>query len=261
MRLSKEVAAVVAGGGSGMGEATARALAGRGVRVAILDWDRAGGERVAGEIKGLFCAFEPGDGRSIATALGKAREQHGQERILANCIVAVLAKRLVRPSKSGETFEIHGFEEFERTLRTNLFSVFATLSQCAGGMAAAPPLGPDNERGVIVNLSSIAAEDGQTGQVAYAAAKAGIAAMALPAARDLAGYGVRVNTVLAGLIKTPAFDSLPDQTKKGLEATAVYPKRLGLAEEYAALVCHICENTLINGATLRLDGAVRLGAK
>ena len=255
------VAAVVTGAASGLGEATARRLARMGARVALFDMNREQGERVAGEIGGVFCEADVSDEASVDRALARAREAHGQERVLVNCAGIVHgAKTAARKRDTGEVVP-HPVAEFTRTIMVNLVGSFIMASRCAAGMLTLEPVTEDGGRGVIVHTSSIAAEDGQIGQIAYAASKGGVASMTLPMARDLARDGIRVVSIMPGLFHTPMFDSLPDDARKALAASVPFPSRLGHADEYAALVQHICENDMLNGCTIRLDGAVRLAPR
>src|SRR3954468_11425550 len=202
MKLDDSIAAVVTGAASGLGEATARALAARGGRVAVLDRDVEKGAKVAGEIGGLFAQVDVTSDEAVDSALAKAREAHGQERILVNCAgVANAAKTVGRDKTTGEPkpYPIH---QFELAIQINLIGTFRVLSQSAFGMVSLDPL-EDGERGLIVNTASVAAQDGQIGQAAYSASKAGVLGMALPIARDLMNEGVRVNTILPGVFETP----------------------------------------------------------
>jgi NAD(P)-dependent dehydrogenase (short-subunit alcohol dehydrogenase family) len=261
MRLDHDVAAVVTGAASGLGAATARALAAKGVRIAVLDLNEAEGTRVAREIGGVLARCDVSDETSVKSALAAARAAHGQERILVNCAGIVSGKRIVRRNKDTGAVEPHDLASFARTVQINLVGTFLVTAHASAGMVTLPPLAPDGERGVIVMTSSVAAEDGQMGQIAYAASKGGVAAMTLPLARDLCRDGVRVVSILPGLFETPMFAALPDDARASLAASVPFPSRLGHAEEYGQLAVHICENVMLNGATLRLDGAVRLAIR
>ncbi len=261
MKIDSSLAAIVTGGASGLGEATARRLAALGAKVAILDLQRERGEKVAGEIGGLFCEADVTNDDSVDRALAAARAKHGVERVLVCCAGIGIAQRTV--SKKRETGELiaHDMALFRKVIEVNLIGTFRAVAKSALAMAALEPVTPDGTRGVIVTTASVAAQDGQIGQVAYAASKGGVMAMALPVARDLAGNGVRVSTILPGLFHTPMFDGLREDARQALAASVPFPPRLGRPDEYAALVETIIGNEMINGATIRLDGALRMAPK
>ena len=255
MNLNQDIAAIVTGGASGLGEATARALAAKGVRVAILDRDTARGTSVAEEIGGTFAEFDVADPASVTAALETARAAHGQERICVNCAgIAWAIKTVDREGKA------HDPAAFAKTVTVNLVGTFNVASQSAAGMSAAEP-GADGERGLIVNTASVAAFDGQIGQIAYSASKGGVVGMTLPMARDLSRAGVRVNAIAPGLFLTPMLQSLPQEAQDSLGAQVPFPARLGDPAEYAALVCHMAENRMLNGEVIRLDGAIRMAPR
>lgn len=258
MKLGSDISAVVTGGASGLGAATAAALAEAGVRVGILDVDEARGAESARACGGTFARCDVTSDDSVAAALAAVRAVHGQERILVNCAGIVLGRRTVRRVRETGAIEPHDTASFARVIAVNLGGTFRMVAASAAGMMAGPPLEPDGERGVIVMTSSVAAEDGQIGQVAYSASKGGVAAMTLPVARDFSKDGIRVVSILPGLFQTPMFDSLTDEARRQLEANVPFPPRLGLPSEYAALARHICENRMLNGVCLRLDGGIRL---
>jgi NAD(P)-dependent dehydrogenase (short-subunit alcohol dehydrogenase family) len=261
MKLGNDVAAIVTGGASGLGAATAKALANAGCKVAIFDLNRDAGEAVAKSIGALFVACDITDDTSAPLALATARAAHGRERILVNCAgIAIGQKTVSRDKATGEPVP-HSVAAFEKTIAINLIGTFRMIAACAASMVKLDPVCADGERGVIVCTASVAAEDGQIGQAAYSASKGGVAAMTLPIARDLARDGIRVNTILPGLFNTPMFAGLPDEARRSLEATVPFPSRLGEPAEYAALVRHICENVMLNGATIRLDGSLRLAPR
>ncbi|QZH73864.1 MAG: SDR family NAD(P)-dependent oxidoreductase [Erythrobacter sp.] len=265
MIIDASIAAVVTGGASGLGEATARALAGKGAKVAIFDMNAERGEVVAGEIGGVFCQVDVSDEASLDAGFAKARAAHGQERVLVNCAgIATIGKLTKRDRETGEISHLP-FETFAKTIKVNLIGTFQTMAKAATGMMAIDPVGePDGnsgERGVIINTASVAAEDGQIGQVAYAASKAGVKGMTLPVARDLMGEGIRVNAILPGIFHTPMMDSLPEKAQAALAASIPFPKRLGKPEEYAALACFMIEAEYMNAETVRLDGAIRMPPK
>jgi NAD(P)-dependent dehydrogenase (short-subunit alcohol dehydrogenase family) len=261
MQLGADISAVVTGGASGLGAATARALSAKGVKVSILDLNADAGAKVAQEIGGIYAPCDVTSESSVDAALAKARAAHGQERILVNCAGIAIAKRIVRRVKETNAAETHDLASFAKVIQINLIGTFLMMSKCSAGMLALAPLNPDGERGVMINTSSVAAQEGQIGQVAYAASKGGVASMTLPVARDLSRDGIRVCTILPGLFHTPMFDGLPDDARRALAASVPFPSRLGSPSEYAALACHICENTMLNGECIRLDGAVRLAPR
>lgn len=261
MEIGKTTPAIVTGGASGLGAATARRLAQSGVPVAVFDLNAERGEAVAAEIGGMFHMCDVTDEAQVDAAIAAAREKHGPERILINCAGIAVGKRLVRKDRETGAVSAHDVATFSRTVAINLIGTFTMIAKSAAAMTALDPLNSDNERGVIVCTSSVAAEDGQIGQAAYAASKGGVKAMTLPVARDLAKDGIRVCTILPGLFETPMFDGLPDEAKQSLAATVPFPSRLGKPEEYAALALHICQNTMLNGESIRLDGAIRLAPR
>lgn len=247
-------AALVTGGGSGLGAATAAMLAEAGCRVAVLDRDAARAEEVAGRIGGLAVTCDVTDEAGAADAVATAAARHGAARILVNCAGIGTAARIV--GRDGAM----PLAAFERVIRVNLIGTFNLLRLAATGMSTLDPLA-DGERGVIVNTASIAAYDGQVGQAAYAASKGGIVALTLPAARELARFGVRVMTIAPGLFATPLLAELPDEVQRSLGASIPYPARLGQPAEFAALVRSCVENPFLNGETIRLDGALRMAPR
>jgi NAD(P)-dependent dehydrogenase (short-subunit alcohol dehydrogenase family) len=248
------LAAVVTGGASGLGAATASLLAARGARVAVVDINQAAAEAQAAKIGGIGLACDVADGPSAEAAFAAAKAKHGPVRILVNCAGVGTAGRIV--GRDGPL----ALAAFERVVRINLIGSFNMLRLAAAEMSAADPLEED-ERGVIINTASIAAFEGQVGQPAYAASKGGVVGMTLPAARELARAGVRVMTIAPGLFRTPMVDGLPEETQRSLGASIPYPSRLGLPAEYAALVEHIVGNRFLNGETIRLDGALRMAPR
>jgi NAD(P)-dependent dehydrogenase (short-subunit alcohol dehydrogenase family) len=258
MQLGSDISAIVTGGASGLGEATARMLAGEGVKVAIFDLSEERGESVANEIGGTFCKVDVSDEGSVDAALEKARAAHGQERVLVNCAgIAPAAKTAARNKKTGEITP-HDFGLFAKTIQVNLIGTFHMCSKSAAGMIALDPVNDDGERGIMVSTASVAAQDGQIGQAAYAASKGGVESLTLPMARDLSRDGIRVMAILPGLFRTPMFDTLPDEVAAALAASVPFPSRLGSPTEYAALIRHMCENGMLNGTNIRLDGAIRM---
>ncbi|MCT4683155.1 MAG: SDR family NAD(P)-dependent oxidoreductase [Roseicyclus sp.] len=247
--------AIVTGGGSGLGAATARKLAGGGAKVAILDFDGARAAAVAEEIGGLACPVDVGDEAAVAEAVARAADWIGAApRIAVNCAGVGLAGRIV--GREGKL----AIDVFERTLRVNLFGTYNVMSHAARLMTEAEPT-ETGERGVIVNTASVAYEDGQVGQTAYAASKGAIAALSLPAARDLARHAIRVMAIAPGLFNTPMMEGLPPEVTEKITADIQFPARLGMPEEYALLVTQIVENSYLNGTTIRLDAATRLPPK
>jgi NAD(P)-dependent dehydrogenase (short-subunit alcohol dehydrogenase family) len=261
MQLGKDIAAVVTGGASGLGAATGKALAGKGVKVAILDLNAEAGEKLAKEIGGTFAKCDVTSEPSVDAALAAARKAHGQERILVNCAGIGVAKRITRRVKETNAIEPHDLATFAKVIQVNLIGTFLMMSKSAMGMQGAQPIGDDGERGVMICTSSVAAQDGQIGQVAYAASKGGVASMTLPVARDLSRDGIRVVTILPGLFLTPMFAGLSEEAQKSLAASVPFPSRLGKPAEYAALAVHICENAMLNGECIRLDGSLRMAPR
>jgi NAD(P)-dependent dehydrogenase (short-subunit alcohol dehydrogenase family) len=254
MRLEGQ-AVLVTGGGSGLGEAVARAAAAQGARVAVLDVNAAGAERVAGDIGGLALHCDITDSTSVQAALQAAKAAHGPARVLMNVAGIGGARRIVQ--KDGTAAPL---ADFERVVRVNLVGTYNVTRLVAAHMAALAPL-VDGERGVIVNTASVAAFDGQVGQEAYAASKGGIVGMTLPLARDLAQWGVRVCTLAPGLFATPLMNELPETVQKSLADSIPFPKRLGHPEEFAALALHVVANGHLNGEVIRLDGALRMAPR
>jgi len=253
-------AAVVTGAASGLGEATARALAAAGVKVAVFDRDAAKGAEVAASIGGVFCQVDVTSDASVDAGFTQARAVHGQERILINC--AGIGNAVKTASRARETGEIKHFplDAFNLIIQVNLVGSFRCIAKSAAGMLTLDPLA-DGERGVIVNTASVAAEDGQVGQAAYSASKGGIVGMTLPIARDLMGEGIRVNTILPGIFNTPLMQGAPDKVKDALAASVPFPKRLGIPAEYASLALEMCRNGYFNGEDVRLDGAIRMAPR
>jgi NAD(P)-dependent dehydrogenase (short-subunit alcohol dehydrogenase family) len=255
----KGVAAVVTGGASGLGAATARALAEKGAKVALFDLNAEKGEALAAELGGVFCAVDV-TGDSVDAGFAKARAAHGQERILVNC--AGTGNAIKTASRSREDGSIRHFplDAFDRIIQINLVGTFRCIAKSAAGMLTLEPLA-DGERGAIVNTASVAAEDGQAGQAAYAASKGGVVGLTLPVARDLMGDGIRVNTILPGIFDTPLLAQSPQHVRDALAASVPFPKRLGLPEEYAKLALTMIETVYFNGEDVRLDGAIRMAPR
>jgi NAD(P)-dependent dehydrogenase (short-subunit alcohol dehydrogenase family) len=257
MKLDSSISAVVTGGASGLGAATARRLAGHGVKVAIFDLNEDLGEALAKEIGGVFCKVNVTSTPEVDAAFAKARAAIGQERILVNCAgVGGGAKTVSRDRESGEVKE-YPLENFERIININLIGTFRCITKSAAGMLSLPVL-DDGDRGAIVNTASVAAEEGQIGQVAYTASKAGIVGMTLTIARDLASEAIRVNTILPGIFDTPLLGRAPEHVKAALSASVPFPKRLGRPEEFAQLAETMITDAYLNGEDVRLDGAIRM---
>ncbi|MGW8202261.1 SDR family NAD(P)-dependent oxidoreductase [Sphingomonas bisphenolicum] len=260
MKLDKNVAAVVTGAASGLGAATARALGAAGVKVAIFDLNSAVGLELAKEIDGIFCEVNVADAQSVSDGFVKARAAHGQERILVNCAGVGGPAKTVSRSRNDGSIKEYPMENFSRIIEVNLLGTFRCITKAAAGMMTLDPL-DNGERGAIVNTASVAAEDGQIGQVAYAASKAAIVGMTLPIARDLSSEGIRINTILPGIFETPLLGRLPDNIKNALHASVPFPKRMGTAVEYAHLALAMLENSYLNGEDVRLDGAIRMSPR
>ena len=256
----KGIAAVVTGAASGLGEATARELARRGARVAVFDRDSAKGEAVAAEIGGIYCDVDVTSDDKVAAAFAKAREAHGQERVLVNCAGVANAAKTVARDKETKAAKFYPLGQFELAIQINLIGTFRCIAHSAFGMVDLDPLA-DGERGCIINTASVAAQDGQIGQAAYSASKGGVLAMALPIARDLMNDGVRVNTILPGVFKTPMVAMMPENVQDALGAQVPFPKRLGKAEEYALLAAFIVETPYLNAEAIRLDGGIRMAPR
>lgn len=250
----KGMAAVVTGGASGLGEATARELAAAGAKVAILDLNEDLGQKMAKELGGVFAKCNVADEASVVAAFETARAAHGPARILINCAGIGIA------AKTTSKGVPHALDMFQRVININLIGTFNCIRIAATEMAAQDPT-ENGDRGVIVNTASVAAYDGQIGQAAYSASKGGVVGMTLPIARDLMNDGIRVCTIAPGLFGTPMLQSLPDNVKEALAATVPFPKRLGDPSEYGQLARHICENQMLNGETIRLDGAIRMAPR
>ena len=242
---------VVTGGGSGLGAGTARAFAAVGARVAVFDVNRAGAEAVAAEIGGIAAACDVADEASAAAAFAAARAAHGPCAVLVNCAGVATATLLLGPDGPIPLAEI------ERIIRINLLGTINMMRLAAAEMAIRDP-DHEGERGVIVNTASVSAYDGAVGQTAYAASKGGVAALVLPAARELARNGIRVLAIAPGLFETPMAMSMPDRVRGRIADTLMFPKRLGTPADYARLAIHMVENVLLNGEVVRLDSAMRM---
>lgn len=250
--------ALVTGGASGLGLATARRLAARGAVVTIIDLPSSAGADVATELGGFFAAADVTSAAQVKAAVAEAAT-HGTLRVVVNCAgIAPPAKVLDRDGNPGS------LDDFERIVRINLVGTYNVIAQAAAVMSRTEPAtegGEHGDRGVIINTASVAAFDGQIGQPAYSASKGGVHAMTLPIARELARYGIRVVTIAPGIMETPMLAGLPQPAQDSLGAQVPYPARLGRPDEYAALAMHIVENEYLNGETIRLDGAIRMAPK
>jgi len=248
------VAAIVTGGASGLGAAAAELLADRGAKVAIFDLSEEPGRAHAEKLGGLFLPINVADERNVTDAVAAAEAQHGTARILVNCAGVAPSIKTV-----GRDFSVHPLDSFRRTVEVNLIGTFNVLSQFAARLAQAEPMG--EERGVIINTASAAAYDGQIGQAAYAASKAGVVGLTLPVARDLAQHLIRVMAIAPGIFWTPMLAGLPQAAQDSLAKQVPHPSRLGDPKEFAHLVESIVTNPMLNGETIRLDGAIRMAPK
>jgi NAD(P)-dependent dehydrogenase (short-subunit alcohol dehydrogenase family) len=260
MILDSTISAVVTGGASGLGAATARALAAKGVKVAIFDLQVGKGEALAAEIGCTFCEVNVTDDASVDAGFAKARAANGQERVLVNCAGTGNAIKTASRSKEDGSIKHFPLDAFNWIIQINLVGTFRCIAKSAAGMLTLDPM-VDGERGAIVNTASVAAEDGQIGQAAYSASKAGVVGMTLPIARDLMGEGIRVNTILPGIFETPLLAGLPEKVRDALAASVPFPKKLGNPNEYAHLALTMIENAYFNGEDVRLDGAIRMAPR
>jgi NAD(P)-dependent dehydrogenase (short-subunit alcohol dehydrogenase family) len=250
------VAAIVTGGASGLGGATAEMLAKAGAKVTIFDVDEHHGSEKARGIGGRFHRVDVTDEANVAEAIAAAEEAHGIARICVSCAGIAPPKRVV--SREGEPQPL---ADFRRIIDINLIGTFNVLSKFAARASTAEPLGPDGERGLIINTASVAAFEGQIGQAAYSASKGGVASMTLPIARELARSGIRVMTIAPGIFWTPLLAGLPEDAQESLGKQIPFPSRMGKPEEYAQLVAAIIANPMLNGETIRLDGAIRMAPR
>ena len=247
----KDLSIAITGAASGMGQATARYLAKLGAKITLLDLNTESIEKLADEIKGMALYCDVTNEENVRLAIDEIKGKFGSLRVCINCAGVIVAKRLV--GKKGAM----PLDDFNKAININLVGSFNMMRLCAEMMQQQELLN-DEERGLIINTASIAAFEGQVGQVAYSASKGGVVAMTLPAARELADSGIRVVAIAPGLIETPMLTSLPDAAQQQLLDSTIFPKRLGKAEEYSKLVAHVIDNRLINGEVIRLDGGVRL---
>ena len=260
MKLDSSISAVVTGGASGLGAATARRLAKQGVKVAIFDFNEEKGEALAKELGGVFCKVDVTSEEQVDAAFAKARAAIGQERILVNCAGTGNAVKTASRDKASGEIKHFPLANFERIIQINLIGTFRCIAKSAAGMMTLDVL-PDGDRGAIVNTASVAAEDGQMGQASYSASKAGVVGMTLPIARDLMSEGIRVNCILPGIFNTPLMNNAPEAVKAGLAASVPFPKRLGNPEEYAHLALTMITNDYFNGEDVRLDGGIRMAPR
>jgi len=255
MKLTKGLSALVTGGGSGMGAATARALAAAGAKVAVLDVNIEQAKKVAGEIDGVAVAGDVTSATGLEAAFAQAAKLHGAARIVVHCAGILIGKRVL--GKEGPA----DLEHFAKVVNVNLVGAFNVMRLAAAGMSTLEPVTESGERGVVIHAASIAAFEGQIGQAAYAASKGGVVAMLLPAARELARFGIRVMAIAPGAVATPMIGEISKELQDSIAATIPFPSRFAEPEEFASLALHIVENEMLNGTVIRLDGATRLAAK
>ncbi|OYD60240.1 UNVERIFIED_ORG: NAD(P)-dependent dehydrogenase (short-subunit alcohol dehydrogenase family) [Burkholderia sp. CF145] len=260
MQLDPRIAAVVTGGASGLGAATARLLASQGVKVALFDMNVEQGESLARELGGIFCQVDVTSDEQVDAAFAAARAAHGQERVMINCAGTGFTAKTAGRDKATSEIRHFPIASFDRIIQINLVGTFRCIAKSAAGMLTLEPL-EDGERGVIVNTASVAAQDGQMGQAAYSASKAALTGMTLPIARDLMSEGIRVNTVMPGIFDTPLMQAAPDTVKAALAASVPFPKRFGKPAEFAQLVETMVVNGYFNGECVRLDGAIRMAPR
>lgn len=260
MHITSDMAAIVTGGASGLGKASATALVAAGVKVALFDMNVEKGEAVAKELGAVFCEVNVMSEESCIAGFAKARAANGQERIFVGCAGGGKSGKII--SRDKTTGEIMRFstDDFDRVVQLNLVSSFRCAAMTAAGMATLEPL-EDGERGVITLTASVAAQDGQIGQVAYGSAKAGINGLVLPIARDLSSEGIRINSIMPGIFATPPMMGVPVPVLESLAASVPFPKRLGNPSEFASLVLEFVRNGYFNGQTIRLDGAIRMAPR
>src|ERR1700681_4727588 len=260
MQLGSSISAVITGGASGLGAATARRLAANGVKVALFDLNVEKGEALAAELGGVFCRVDVTSDDQVDAAFAKARAAIGQERILVNCAGTGNAIKTASFDKATGQPKPFPLAAFEKIIQINLIGTFRCIAKSAVGMLALARL-EQGERGVIVNTASVAAQGGQMGQAAYAASAAGVVGTPLPVARDLMNEGIRVNTILPGIFDTPLLAAAPEKVRAALAASVPFPKRLGHPDEFAQLVETMITNGYFNGESVRLDGAIRMAPR
>ncbi|MGB1147382.1 MAG: SDR family oxidoreductase [Alphaproteobacteria bacterium] len=250
------LAAIVTGGGSGLGAETARQLAAKGAKVALFDVNMEGAEAVAAEIGGIAIECDVTSDEGVAAAIAKAQEAHGVGRIIINAAGIAPAKRIV--DREGNATSL---DYFRKGIEINLVGAYNVMSKAAAAMSQSEPVNADNERGIVINTGSIATQEGQIGQASYSASKMGLMGMMLPAAREFTRFGIRVNTINPGVFETPMLTNMPQEVQDSLGKQVPFPVRLGTPNEYAKLAIHLIENAYINGETIRLDGAMRMAAR
>ncbi len=260
MKIDKTTSAVVTGAASGLGKASAQALASAGVKVAIFDVNEAAGEAVAKEIGGVFCKVDIRSEDSVTAGFDRARAAHGQERILVHCAMTARRGKTLSFDKETRGYKRTSTEDYAYGINGILVASYRVASLSALGMAGLEPL-EDDERGVITLTASVAAQDAQIGQVIYGSAKAGVNGLVLPMARDLMELGIRVNSIMPGIFATPLMLGATPKVLEGLAASVPFPKRLGKPEEFASLVLELARNTYFNGQCLRLDGGIRMAPR
>ena len=260
MKVDSSISAVVTGGASGLGRATAEALAAAGVKVAIFDINEATGTEVAKAIGGLFCKVDINSEESVVEGFAKARAAHGQERVLVHCAMTSRRGKTLAFDKAAGKLKRLPTSDYEAGVQGVLVASYRVASLSAEGMANLPAL-EDGERGSIVLTASVAAQDGQIGQVIYGSAKAGVNGLVLPMARDLSDIGIRVNCIMPGIFATPLMLGATPQVLNSLSASVPFPKRLGKPDEYASLAMELSRNSYFNGQCIRLDGAIRMAPR
>jgi len=264
MKFDNSIAAVVTGAASGLGRASAQALAAAGVKVAVFDVNEEVGEAAANAIGGVFCKVDITSEESVVAGFAKARAAHGQERVCVHCAQASRGGKTLRFDKARGGYVRYPTEDYAFSAMGILVASYRIASLSAEGMAALDPVNDDGERGVITLTSSAAAQDGQIGQVGYGSCKAGVNGLVLPMARDLMDIGIRVNSIMPGIFATPPMLAVEERAPAvfaGLSASVPFPKRLGRPEEFGSLVLELVRNGYFNGQTLRLDGAIRMPPK
>jgi NAD(P)-dependent dehydrogenase (short-subunit alcohol dehydrogenase family) len=260
MKIASDTAAIITGGASGLGFATAQSLRAVGAKVSLFDINVEKGIEAAAELDAVFCEVDVTSEESCLAGFEKARAANGQERIFVNCAGGGRAGKTITRDRNTGDVSRYATSDFEFVVQLNLIATFRCTTMTAAGMATLDPL-EDGERGVITCTASVAAIEGQIGQVAYGSAKSGINGMILPAARDMAREGIRVNAIMPGLFNTPLLHNRPQKVLDALAAQVPFPKRLGQPEEYASFVMELVRNSYFNGQTIRLDGAIRMAPK